>query len=163
MARPDESYPRTTDEEGLARAGTKTRALIALWEARRAGRLAPARADLSESDLAPFTWGLTEVEVVDFPDTLVYRAISPRNAYMRGRDPAEIIGRTVRDAYFGRSYDAVLTNYRLAVEGRVVLDTDHHMATSGYYRESETLFLPLSRDGRRVDRLLIYTEVEPVA
>jgi hypothetical protein len=155
-------YPRFVGAHSLDRATEPVRAFHALWDARRAGRLAPARGDFSDADLARWIWGLTEVEVVSFPDELVYRAMSPRNAYMRGMTPDEIVGRSVRDAHFGRAYDEILGNYRAALAGDVVIDADPHVGVSGYYRESEVLFLPLSSDGVRVDRIFVYCEHEPV-
>lgn len=121
--------------------------------------MAPARADIEPADLKPLLPGLVIVDVVQFPDQLVYRLIGTRAVEVRGSDPT---GRTVIERYYGRDQADVLENYRLVIEERrVVYDFDHTPTKDGYFERAEAILLPLSTDGARVDKVLVYFEIRP--
>lgn len=143
----------------LAPCGAAIRKVYEYWESKRAGRMAPTRADIEPADLKPLLPGLVIVDVVQFPDQLVYRLVGTRAVEVRGSDPT---GRSVTERYYGRDLANVLENYRLVIEERrVVYDYDHTPTKDGFFERAEAILLPLSTDGDKVDKVLVYFEIRP--
>lgn len=150
-------YPRMFLPDCLDRCGEGVRAVYDYWNRKRGERFAPAWADLDKSELEPWLPGIVIVEVKRFPDLLIYREVGQRAIDARGFDPT---GKSVISGFFGASLADVLENYRLVVKDRkAVYDFDHTQTEGGSEVEKETILLPLSDDGRNVDRVLIYFEV----
>ena len=88
------------------------------------------------------------------PRDLVYRVVGERAVRQRGYDPS---GMSVRHAAHGHSVDDALEAYDAVVDRRLPLYCwDEPQALAG--QVSNTLALPLSRDGKVVDRILVYGE-----
>jgi len=149
-------YPRLFLPESLDRCGEAARGLYEYWDRKRGTRFAPARADLDWFEMAAWRPGIVIVEVVRYPDMLIYREVGQRAIDARGSDPT---GKSVIAGYFGSSVGDVLENYRLVIkERKAVYDFDHTPTEGGREIEKETVLLPLSADGATVDHVLIYLE-----
>ena len=145
--------------EFLAHCGAGTRRVYDYWESKRAARIAPTRADIDPADLKSVLPGLVIVDVVRFPDQLVYRLVGTGAVDMRGG--SNPTGKTVAEGYHGRDQAEVLENYRLVIEEhRVVYDCDNTPTKyDDYFEQSEAILMPLSADGARVNQVLVYSEV----
>jgi hypothetical protein len=143
--------------ECLGRCGDGVRAIYEYWNGKRGDRVAPSRTDLDPAEMKAWQPGIVIVEVMRYPDLLIYREAGQRAIDARGFDPT---GKSVIGGYFGASLADVLENYRLVVkERKAVYDFDHTQTESGAEVEKETVLLPLSSDGATVDHVLIYFEV----
>ena len=150
------AYPRMYLPDCVERLGGGVRAVFDYWDRKRGTRFAPARADLDWFDMAAWRPGIVIVEVVRYPDMLIYREVGQCAIDARGSDPT---GKSVIAGYFGSSVGDVLENYRLVIkEHRAVYDFDHTPTEDGREIEKETILLPLSADGAAVDHVLIYLE-----
>jgi len=149
-------YPRLFHPDFLAQCGPGVKAVFAYWGRKRGDRFAPMRADIDPAELRTWLPGIVIVDVAHFPDQLVYRLVGTRAVEVRGSDPT---GKTVVERYFGTNRDEILENYRLVIEERrVVYDFDPTPSRDGFFEEAETILLPLSSDGAKVDKVLIYFE-----
>lgn len=149
-------YPRLFHPEFLGQCGPGVKAVFAYWERKRGARAFPARADIDPAELRPWLPGIVIVDVVRFPDQLVYRLVGTRAVEARGSDPT---GKTVMERFTGHSLDEILENYRLVIEERrAVYDYDHTPTRDGFFENAEAILLPLSNDGAKVDKVLIYFE-----
>lgn len=149
-------YPRLFHPDFLAYCGVGVKAVYAYWDAKRGDRAAPSRAEIEPLEIRPWLPGIVIVDVVRFPDQLIYRLVGTRAVEARGSDPT---GKTVMERYFGDDRDEILEDYRLVIEEkRAVYDFDHTPTRDGYFEEAEVLLLPLSSDGDAVDKVLIYFE-----
>ena len=152
------AYPRTISLDFLSYCRESTAAIYAYWNDKRGDRFAPSRSDIDLAALTPWHAGLLFVDVARGPRRLVYNWVGARSIAVRGFDPT---GMTVEEGYFGRSAAAALENYRLVVEEHaVVYDWDHMPTSDGSKREEEALGLPLSSDGKSVDMVMVYFEIE---
>jgi hypothetical protein len=156
------AYPRTLSLDFLDRCSPTMAAFHAYWDVKRRSRVMPARADLDPLEMKAWLPGIVLVDVRHAASganpgyTLTYRLVGTRATGIRGR---EATGRTVQEAYFGTSLPDVLENYRLVVEERIpVYDWNDTRADSGVLRLTETLLLPLSSDGGKVDMVVIYSK-----
>lgn len=152
-----QAHPRLFHPEFLNRCGRGIRGMFDYWELKRGSRFAPARSDLDPVDMKPWLPGVLIVDVVSYPDQLVYRLAGSRAVSMRGSDPT---GKTVGERFFGADLEEILENYRLAIQDkRVVYEYDHTPSKDGFLEEAETIFLPLSANGETVDKVLVYFEI----
>ena len=151
LLKPDDPNP-----EALATVPESIRQMFPYWQRKRGNRRMPARADIDPAELRPWLPGIVIVDVVRFPDQLVYRLVGTRAVEARGSDPT---GKTVMERFTGHSLDEILENYRLVIEERrAVYDYDHTPTRDGFFENAEAILLPLSNDGAKVDKVLIYFE-----
>lgn len=168
IARPDQkasvsdepttgTYRRSTSLDFLTTCSPLLAGFYAYWNDKRGDRPMPARADLDPIEMKRWLPGIIIVDVLESPRRLVYRLVGSRSVALRQHD---VTGKTVTEAYYGTSLGDVLENYRLVIEEcRVVYDAEQKPSGSGLLKDSETLLLPLSTDGTKVDKVIIYLEV----
>lgn len=100
--------------------------------------------------------GLCLVDVVPEERRYVYRLVGTADVEVRGSDPT---GKSVLAGFFGPSIDDVLANYDRVVESKAPhVDPQHFKETTGRYVTEETIFLPLSDDGERVNIVLVFSQ-----
>jgi hypothetical protein len=156
------TYQRLVSSDFLKVCSIRTAALYRYWEARKRGSNLPSRADIDPAEMKPWLPGLVLVDVSELSSErrITYRVVGTAVCMHRGFDPT---GRPVQEGLYGKVRDEVLENYRIAIEERsIVFDYDPTPSRSGCAREIGTLFLPLSGDGKRVDKILIYQDIEPI-
>jgi hypothetical protein len=118
----------------------------------------PSPDDIDFLELRPWLSGIMLIEVVSGrPRELIYRVVGERAVRQRGYDPS---GMSVRQAAYGDPVAEVLANYGVVVDRRMPLYFwNERKARPDLV--SNTLALPLSRDGAEVDRVLVYGEDHP--
>ena len=124
------------------------------WDANRAGRIAPARADIDPID---FPWILADVALAEVegrpPQARYrYRLISEQLIHYTGLNLA---GRYLDEMPLPEFRDRVTRSYDAVVTDRAPRHGTRDTVFDGRIRRYEFLILPLSRDGIRVDMLLI--------
>jgi hypothetical protein len=155
------TYQRLTSTDFLNVCSIRTAALFRYWEGKKRGRALPCRADIDPAEMRPWLSGLVLVDVGEGPERrITYRLVGTAVCAHRGFDPT---GRPVQEGLYGNQRNEILENYRIAIEERtIVFDFDPTHSRSGFAREIGTLFLPLSSDGAKVDKILIYQDIEPL-
>ncbi|MBL8672385.1 MAG: PAS domain-containing protein [Alphaproteobacteria bacterium] len=150
------SYPRTQSLDFLAVCSPRVAAIHAYWDRKRDARPMPARSQIDPTELKPFLPGITLVDVGASAEDMRYRLMGTANVASRGYDPT---GQPVAERLFGRSKADILENYRRVVTSKQPLyDGDMQRTASGFSRESGTIYLPLSTNGKQVDMILIYVD-----
>jgi hypothetical protein len=125
------------------------------WRARRGSGAMPSRKDIDPLDLRRHLPKLMLMEVLDEPFRVRYRLVGTDVVAATGEDRTGRISDTV--AFFGEHPD-VLGNYETVVRARapkLVREPFRNPKNNTTY-ESDTLMLPLSADGERVNMLLVY-------
>ncbi len=140
----------------LAICPASVRAMHDYWESKRQGRRMPSRADLDPAEIVTFLPNLILVDVVSHnPLSLVYRLVGTREVEARGMDPTN---RSVADAFYCRSLDTALANYRLTIDLRApVFDNGPQDSPHARLSDHGSIFLPLSADAEIVNKILVYT------
>jgi hypothetical protein len=145
---PDLEFLDQVDEPLLAE-------LVAYWDAKRAGRMAPRRSDIDPAELKPHLTGLLMLDVLDGGADFRYRLIGTAIVQGSGRDST---GRRMSELYADQP--AVLQ--RLLDRFRRVVTEQRPIYTRGRiywvpnreYRRFVTVAVPLSDDGRTVNIIL---------
>jgi hypothetical protein len=129
--------------------------LYAYWNAKRGSREMPGRADVDPAELKSHLPLLCLIDVVPDARRYVYRLVGTREAEMRGRDPT---GRAVTEAYYAESAGDT-TDYldQVLATRRPVLYRGTYHPFPTRTETGEVLFLPLSRDGRAIDMIMLYS------
>jgi hypothetical protein len=132
-----------------------TQAVYRYWQAKRGDRLMPSRADIDPAELPPeILPGICLIAVVSDARRYVYRLVGILDVEVRGKDPT---GDSVLEAYFGPSRAEAVAHYDQVVSTRApMLDQVPIRAPNGRFVTEEAIFLPLSDDGIRVDKILVY-------
>jgi len=133
-----------------------TMALYQYWLARCKGRRMPARSDIDPVEIPPrLLRDMCLVDVVPDERRYVYRLVGTGDVEVRGEDPT---GKSVLESFFAPSAEDALGCYdRVVATGAPFLDPNPFTAPTGRYVTEETLFLPLSDDGRTVNKILVFT------
>lgn len=149
-------YPRSTNLDFLEFCHPRILALYQYWNSKRGTRLMPSRADIDPLDFPGYLPGIVMVDVGYEPFTLTYRLVGTRECEARGHNPT---GRSVFEAWDGRSQEDVIENYRQVVARKApIYDFDRTHDPQREWIENGTVFLPLADDGETVNKILIYTE-----
>lgn len=144
-----------TTDELLKRATGGVAQVFRYWDRKRGSRAMPSSDDIDFLELRPWLPGIMLVEVTQgSPRDLIYRVVGERAVRQRGYDPS---GMSLRQAVQSDSTEDALETYGTVVERRLPLYCwDEPRPAAGHV--SNTLALPLSRDGKSVDRVLVYGE-----
>jgi hypothetical protein len=102
--------------------------------------------------LLPF---INLVDVVADERRYVYRLVGTGDVDIRGQDPT---GKSVLEGFFApSSADALACYDRVVSTGAPYLDPEPFVAPNGKHVTEETIFLPLSDDGRNVNMILVFS------
>ena len=150
---PPLEFPSTCQPETIT--------LFEYWRGKCRGRTMPCRADLDPTEIPPRLLPcISLIDVVPDRRRYVYRLVGTADVQVRGFDPT---GQAVAEAFLGPSAADALACYDKVVASRApLLDTEPYTATNGRYATEETIFLPLSDDGRRVDKVLVFSPFRDV-
>jgi hypothetical protein len=133
-----------------------TIAIYEYWLRKCGDRRMPARSDIDPTEMAP-NWlpGICIVEAVRDERRYVYRLVGTGEVEVRGQDPT---GKSVIQAFFGPNAEDVLLCYDRVADSRAPLLDDTPFKThTGRHVTEETIFLPLSEDGTRVSKILVFS------
>jgi hypothetical protein len=155
-----DAYPRTTDLAEMQRRATPaTLAFYAYWDGKRQGRRMPSRADLDPIEMVAWLTNLQLLDVFENPRRLRYRLVGGAEIETRGFNPT---GRWVEEGFIGVSVDEVLRNYNIVIDQQCMLfEWGNYPCGGGYLLAQQTIFLPLSRDGATVDKVITFSVVTP--
>jgi hypothetical protein len=153
------SYPRLTTLDFLKVCLPATAAFYRYWDSKRQGREMPARSDLDPIEMRTWLPGIILVDVLSYPDQMIYRLVGTHSVDIRG---SEVTGLRVQDGNHGSKLPHVMENYRLVIEEKkLVYDWDGTSIRGDYDIATEVLLLPLSSNGRAVDRVISYIADRP--
>lgn len=125
------------------------------WQSKCGDRALPARRDFEPSEMVPFLSGIALIDVVEDDRRFVYRLLGTREVAMRGNDPT---GKGVAEGYYAASADAALASYQDVVDRRAPRFEQRRFVTpGGRIGHEQTIILPLSDDGERINKLIAYT------
>ena len=116
----------------------------------------PARSDIDPVEISPrLLPNICLVDVVADERRYVYRLVGTGEVEVRGQDPT---GKSVLEGFFAPSAEDALGCYdRVVASGAPFLDPTPFTAPTGRYVTEETLFLPLSDDGKNVNKILVFS------
>ena len=158
IKQPEQSaHAFSTSEELLQNATGGVAQVFRYWDRVRGARVMPSPSEIDFLELQPWLAGIVMIEVSgEKSRELIYRVVGERAVRLRGYDPT---GMTVAKAAFGRSVPHVLANYGVVIDLRIPLyGLSEATGADGKTVIGGTLLLPLSSDGHRVDRVLVYVE-----
>ncbi len=122
------------------------------WNARRAGRGIPARADFDPLELGYILGNLSLIDVLRDPLRFVFRLHASNNALRLG---ADLTGKELADMPAAAEPERVRAHYELVVRTRKPqVQRRGGTLASGLTWEFEVLVLPLAADGETVDMLM---------
>lgn len=136
------------------------RGLFRLWRARRGAALMPARSAFDLNDLRPWMGNIVLLDVLADPPDLRFRLFGSNVALRQGRD---LTGRRISEVgtLLARpiidSYNSVLSS------GVPMLHWYHDTAQDSRDMRVARLLLPLSDNGRTVDKIMVASYARPVA
>lgn len=138
----------TQSLEFLDRCPPATAEIYHYWDAKRAGKLMPRRADIDPFELRSRLPSLMLVDVVPPPDEFRYRLVGTLLCQARGYDPT---GKPVFETYFGkgigRSREDIQAIYRAVRDtGKPAFAWDTVEVEDPRLSDKGALLLPLSRD-----------------
>jgi len=137
-------------DQGIER--DELRRLYAYWQGKRAGRPMPAPTDIDPLELRFVVGNLTLVDVSH--DPLRFR-IRLHGTNLAERSGIDMTGKGEDDYPYPEFARFLVTRFTRAVEQQTPLRERADLVLDGRSRRYEDLVLPLSRDGVRVDRLLV--------
>jgi hypothetical protein len=134
-----------------------TRAMYTYWLVKCGERRMPSRKDIEPTEMLPqLLPGICIVDVVVDARRYVYRLVGTAVTEVRGQDPT---GKSVVEASFGSSAESLLKSYDQVVATRApLIDLRHYTNATGRYVTEETVFLPLSDHGEKVDKILVFSQ-----
>jgi hypothetical protein len=127
---------------------------FAYWQSKCRDRPMPSRADLDPTEIVEFLPNITLVDVVEDSRRFVYRLVGTAEVELRGNDPT---GKSVAEAYFAAVPADALDRYEtVCATNAPFYEEDDYQAVDRYISEAN-LFLPLSDDGRIVNKVLVFS------
>ena len=139
---------------GMHRASNDTRVVFDAWCACKAEDRLPRRSDVHPERLGALAASTMILDVLEGPRDYRYRIVGARQVEARVEDPT---GKTVRGIYSGEVLRFCLESYDRAAESEWgLIDFSVEASANPRFLELETLFLPLSEDGRTVNEILVY-------
>jgi hypothetical protein len=126
--------------------------LFAYWDAKKAGRAAPARADIAPEELRTILPNLFILDVVGEPPRFRYRLAGTAFVLEYGR---EVTGKFVDELDLAGHKEMILAEYLEVIRKWMpTLNCWSFTKRDGRRVRFERLLLPLSKDGVRVDMIL---------
>lgn len=151
---------RCYDESFLADCDERIREIHTLWKAKCGGDALPSRRDLQPREMLALLPNIMLLDVVWPGPRFRYSLVGTGEVAHRGMDPT---GKWLEDAYSGLDGDYCDGNYRyVATTGKPLFDNSQEPTALGNLADVQAVFLPLARDGRTVDTIMVYSLVEMV-
>ncbi|MDY0873624.1 PAS domain-containing protein [Dongia rigui] len=130
------------------------RLFLDYWQGKCGARAMPARGDIDPAEISRYLPYITLVDVVPDERRFVYRLVGTMEVELRGADPT---GQSIPEAFFGRSAESVMLKYETVCRTRAPFyEIDDFQVTDRYVNE-ENLFVPLSDDGRTVNKIMVFS------
>jgi hypothetical protein len=131
------------------------------WMSRRKNGRLPRREDIDPSDVTDLLPHIFLVDIEENPRHYRFRLVGTKVVECFGLD---MTGKTIDSLDLGDDADAILKHYDQAVDHGEPIYDRHRFWTEAYgqHLNYERLLLPLSSDGKRVDKLLGCTFTLPL-
>ncbi len=141
-----------SDDIGMLIKSAPLRQLYRDWDARRAGRRVPARADFDPVEMKYILGQLSLIDVARDPLRFVFRLHASGNVRHLGVD---LTGKELAFMPKPNLRDRIRTHYELAVASREpVVQRRGGSFADGREVDYEVLVLPLASDGETIDMLM---------
>ena len=128
------------------------RRLLAYWSAKRRGRELPARADIDPVDMSFALGRLALIEVAEPAGQFRIRLQGTELLWWLGRD---LTGKTLEQIAAPALRTLILEMLADCIDKRAPIHRAGSLVVNDILRGYETLILPLSADGQRIDMLLV--------
>ena len=128
--------------------------VLTYWEDKCRGRVMPRRADIDPVEISRFLPNITLVDVVADERRFIYRLVGTAEVQLRGNDPT---GKSIMEAFFGRSQATVLSKYEEVCRSCAPFYEEDDYQVVDRYVSDANLFLPLSEDGKVVNKILVFS------
>jgi hypothetical protein len=139
----------------LTNCDVRIRQFYDYWRSKCSGRHMPSRADLDPLEMKIFLPGIIIVDVVPDERLFVYRLVGTREVQLRGNDPT---GKSLAEGYFGESFDESMRAYQRVVDTSAPFyESEPFETPHGRLSNEEILFLPLSDDGKTINKILVFS------
>jgi len=127
-------------------------ALYAYWDGKRGDRFAPMRAEIDPTEIPHLLPIMAISQVLESPRRYVFRLVGTRLQAMLGRD---LTGRWLDEVAYPDALEAARREFDYVVDAGEPLCSFWRGPWLGREHWSfERLLLPLSEDGRHVDRVI---------
>lgn len=134
-------------------ASPRLRRLYEYWCERRRGRRFPARADVDPLDLSFLLGNLILADVVEGDPPAFYIRLHGTN--LAERSGYELTGKMLTDLPVGEYRALAVESFTQVAKTGEPVHGHRNRVLDGRLRQYEALILPLSKDGERVDMLMI--------
>jgi hypothetical protein len=141
-------------------ANPKLQQLYAYWLGKRGDRIMPARADLDPIDVRFAIGDIILADVID--GTPPRFRIRLHGTNLSERTNFDLTGKMLDDMPAPEFRDLVGRSFRKVVRTREPLHVLADRMLDGRMQRYEAIVLPLSADGKRVDRLIVGMIYEPL-
>jgi len=136
------------------------RTLYEYWDARRAGRSMPRRADIDPLDFHRHLPGIILLDVEGVSPRGIgiyrYRVVGTYEVESRKHDPT---GKLLQDGYYSPSLGDSIRSYEsVRRQCAPVLEPLAFMSARGVPVREDSIMLPLSEDDRTVSQILVYSQ-----
>ena len=140
------------------------RQLYDYWDGKRAGRAMPSRADLDPVDMRFVIGNVIMVDVIEGPPLGFHIRLHGTN--LSERVHYDLTGKMLEALPFEEFREITRRSFTKVVTSKELLHVHRDLIMDDRRRAYETLILPLSSDGERVDRILCalfydHLDVEP--
>jgi hypothetical protein len=149
-------YQRIIGPGFLAHCTPRIRRAYEYWDSKRRGRPMPSRADIDPNEIRDLLPGVILIDVAHNPLHLAYPLVGTDEVEARGYDPT---GKDVKEHVFAVTPEFGLETYSLAAErGVVVYDQEPWAAPNPRLCEVGSVVMPLSSDGKIVNKLMAFCD-----
>ncbi len=128
------------------------RAMVALWESKRAGRKWPSRTDFDPSEMVFALGDISLFDVEENPRRFWCRLDGTRQVELFGVDCTR---RYLHECFEGDYYQLAKTTFDHTVESGRVQYHERETPYNGRIIKYELAMLPLSSNGAKVDQLMV--------
>jgi hypothetical protein len=160
MAKPKKFYTRgfdgqRGDESFLDQCDERIASFYQMWKSKCKDSTIPARSDFDPIEMVEFLPGITLVDVDQETLDLTYRLVGTNEVAVRGKDPT---GDSVKEHFHATTWEDTWENYRHAIVNQGIVFDDLDMPNAnGIIVGDETIFVPLSADGKHVNMVMLYS------
>ncbi|MTI11073.1 MULTISPECIES: PAS domain-containing protein [Curvivirga] len=144
------------DESFLTYCHPKIKAFYEYWQSKQPEDGMPGRQDITPEEMISFLPGITLVDKNEDGE-LRYRLVGTMEVEMRGEDPT---GRLVAQGHLATNEHPAIDNYNLVLNtGKFLYEHNEVMDHKDMHLLDECLFLPLAKDHKNPDMVIVYATV----
>ena len=155
MTKPMKFNARVFDESFLDQCDNRIAAFYLMWKSKCKNGAIPSRSNFDPIEMVRFLPSITLVDVNSETKELTYRLVGTNEVAVRGKDPT---GEAVKDNFHANSWEDAWGNYGHVINKKGIAYDDSNIPNSnGVMERDETIFVPLSSDGKQVNIVMLYS------